>query len=229
MSTHPRTRKRRPAAAVVEMAAVVSVFLLFLFGILEYCRFIFINQLTANASREGARYAVVNTQLKTLDADVEARVKQLMGGMDGKVRNFTVQIYHGDDKGNKIHAYDPTGSSQIAYFTDATNKYVLTDGDTKVNIQQDTTGYYILDDSGSKVYVTLSETTSTVSGLSKSDFDALVASKKLQGVSPASDAQFGHYIVVQVDCDYDPILPSFLFMNQTIHITTKSLMYSEAN
>jgi hypothetical protein len=36
----------------------------------------------------------------------------------------------------------------------------------------------------------------------------------------ASDAQFGQYIVVQFDGDYSPFLPTFLFMNNTIHMTT---------
>jgi Flp pilus assembly protein TadG len=229
MIRYANARLRRPGAAIVETAVVISVFLLFLFGILEYCRFVFIKQLTANASREGARYAVVNTSSATLDADVQTQVRKLMGGMDGKVRNFVVQAYHGDASGNKIHAFDASGGSQVAYFADAANNYVMAEGDTKVPVQTDGTGTYIVDTDGDKVYVTLNQTTGTVTGLSKADFDALVASKKILGVSPATNAQFGEYIVVQIDCDYDPILPSFLLMNQTIHITTKSLMYSEGN
>ena len=87
----PRNRKRH-GAAMVETAAVVSVFLLVLFGVLEYCRLLFIRQLVANAARDGARYATVNTMSPTVVEDTRARVIQLMGGMDGKVRNFTVQV-----------------------------------------------------------------------------------------------------------------------------------------
>jgi hypothetical protein len=45
----------------------------------------------------------------------------------------------------------------------------------------------------------------------------------------ASNAQFGQYIAVQIDGDYKPFLPTFLFMNQTVHMNTKSLMCSEGN
>jgi Flp pilus assembly protein TadG len=51
---------RRGGATTVEMAVVVSVFLLFLFGLFEYCRFILMLQATTNACREAARYASVN-------------------------------------------------------------------------------------------------------------------------------------------------------------------------
>ena len=45
---------------MVETAVVLTVFLLFIFGIFEYCRFLFMLQVTTNAAREGARYASVN-------------------------------------------------------------------------------------------------------------------------------------------------------------------------
>jgi Flp pilus assembly protein TadG len=141
--------RSRSGAAVVEAAVVLSVFLLILFGIIEYCRFLFIEQVVTNAAREGARYAVVNTSDATLVADTQAVVMQRMAGQDAKLTNFTVQLYQADANG--------------------------------VN-------------------------------------DGL-----------ASDAQFGQYVVVQIDGDYHPMLPSFLFMNKTIHLQTKSLMCSEAN
>lgn len=48
-------------------------------------------------------------------------------------------------------------------------------------------------------------------------------------IGNATDAGFGEYIAVQVDLDYKTIMPSFLLMNQTIRITSKDMMYSEAN
>jgi Flp pilus assembly protein TadG len=143
-----RTRSRS-GAAVVEAAFVLSAFLLILFGIIEYCRLLFLQQLITNAAREGARFAVVNTADPNLNADATAVVMQAMGGQDAKLTNFTVQVYQADANG-------------------------ANDGQ-------------------------------------------------------ASDAQFGQYIVVQIDGDYSPFLPTFLFMNNTIHMTTKSLMCSEAN
>ena len=49
MLHRPRRGKRR-GAAIVEMALVAGVFFLFLFGIFEYCRLLFVMRLTTNAS-----------------------------------------------------------------------------------------------------------------------------------------------------------------------------------
>ena len=46
---------------------------------------------------------------------------------------------------------------------------------------------------------------------------------------PAADAGFGEYVVVQIDCEYKPLLPNLLFMNSTMKLSSKSLMFSEAN
>jgi Flp pilus assembly protein TadG len=51
---------RRSGATTVEVAVVMSVFLMFLFGIFEYCRYLMMLHVTTNAARDGARYAVVN-------------------------------------------------------------------------------------------------------------------------------------------------------------------------
>jgi len=139
----------RQAAVLVEMAAVIIVFVMLLFGILEYCRFIFMRQLIVNAGREGARYAALHTLNDTVATDTEAKVRARMGGMDDKLSNFTVQLYAADADGNNI-------------------------GD-------------------------------------------------------ATDAEFGEYIAVEIECDYDPILPILLFMQDRIHLSSKTLMYSEAN
>lgn len=60
LRTQFRRPHRRRGVAVVESAAVMSVFLLLLFGMFEYCRFLLVLHVTNNATREGARYAVVN-------------------------------------------------------------------------------------------------------------------------------------------------------------------------
>src|SRR6476660_2405377 len=91
----------RRGAAVVETAAVVSVFLLLLFGLVEFSRLIFIDQLVTTAAREGARYAVVNTDDPNLEANVDKEVRRVMGSMDGQVKNFKVQTYMADAAGNK--------------------------------------------------------------------------------------------------------------------------------
>lgn len=60
-----RNHRRRVGATTVEAAVVMSVFLLFLFGVFEYCRFIFFLHVSTNAARDGARYAVVNLDKPT--------------------------------------------------------------------------------------------------------------------------------------------------------------------
>jgi Flp pilus assembly protein TadG len=146
-----RRSRRRSGALSVETAVVLTVFLLFLFGILEYCRFTFVRQVVQNAAREGARYAVVNTYDTNLDADTKAVVTARMSGQDQKVKNFAIQVYQADAAGNSL------------------------------------------------------------------------------GPGTAVNTPFGQRIGVQIDCDYSPILPSFVFLNNTIHISARSLMCSEAN
>lgn len=147
-STSLRRRQRR-AAAAMETAVVVGILLMFMFGIMEYCRFLFYHELIDNAVREGARYAVVHTLSPTVVDDTKAVVTQRMAGTLRGVQNFTVSVYRADSTGANTGA--------------------------------------------------------------------------------ATDAQFGEYIGVQVNCDYSPVAPSFLLMGQTIPIQAVSLMYSEAN
>src|SRR5438874_2410866 len=57
-----RTRdSQRRGATAVETAVVISIALLFIFGIIEYGRFVFFLQVADNAVREAARYAAVHT------------------------------------------------------------------------------------------------------------------------------------------------------------------------
>jgi Flp pilus assembly protein TadG len=55
-----RTSKRRRGAAVVEFALVAPVFILLVFGILEYGRVVMVQQVLANAAREGVRVGVLD-------------------------------------------------------------------------------------------------------------------------------------------------------------------------
>ena len=53
-------RKNRRGAAVVEFAIVAPVFFLLVFGMIEYGRLVMVQQILTNASREGARRAVLD-------------------------------------------------------------------------------------------------------------------------------------------------------------------------
>jgi Flp pilus assembly protein TadG len=65
-------RKNRRGAAVVEFAIVAPVFFILVFGMIEYGRLVMVQQILTNASREGARFAVVQSTNDT--AAVEQRV-----------------------------------------------------------------------------------------------------------------------------------------------------------
>jgi TadE-like protein len=87
---------------MVETAVVCSVYLLVLFGVVEYSRFLFFLQLTQNAAREGCRYAVVNTEDSTLTADTQTVVNNYMNNMGSKMGNFTVQVFEADSNCNNV-------------------------------------------------------------------------------------------------------------------------------
>ena len=53
-------RKKRCGAAAVEFAIVAPVLLLLVFGMIEYGRMVMVQQVITNASREGARRAVLD-------------------------------------------------------------------------------------------------------------------------------------------------------------------------
>ena len=94
----------RPGAALIETAAVVIVFLMVLLGIFEYCRLIFVQQMVESAAREGARYAIVNTNDSNLVADTQTQVKARMSGLNNALLNWNVQVYYADSNGNNLGA-----------------------------------------------------------------------------------------------------------------------------
>ncbi|WP_345093297.1 TadE/TadG family type IV pilus assembly protein [Bremerella cremea] len=53
-------RLKRSGAAVVEFAIVAPLFFLLIFGMIEYGRMVMVQQVITNASREGARRAVLD-------------------------------------------------------------------------------------------------------------------------------------------------------------------------
>jgi Flp pilus assembly protein TadG len=54
-----RNQEKRRGAAVVEFALVAPVFIMLVFGMLEFGRGVMVQQVLVNASREGARMAVL--------------------------------------------------------------------------------------------------------------------------------------------------------------------------
>jgi Flp pilus assembly protein TadG len=93
MSAASRRRRRSSrGATLVEFALVAPIFFLVLFSIVEAARFVFYYELLNNATRDGARYAIVHGE-NSFDptgppndpsgADVIARVKESAIGVLG--------------------------------------------------------------------------------------------------------------------------------------------------
>lgn len=70
MIVHRQNPIRRSGAAVVEAAVVLSLVFMVLFGIFEYCRFMFFLQIATNAARDAARFAVVNVNTPSVTGTV---------------------------------------------------------------------------------------------------------------------------------------------------------------
>lgn len=70
----PHRLPNRKGAVAVEFAMASVLFFLFLFGIIEYGRFVFMYNLLENATREGCRFAVVNTNLEPTPPDTPTDV-----------------------------------------------------------------------------------------------------------------------------------------------------------
>jgi len=100
------TRIGRRATTMVEMAVVLSAFLLFVFAIFEYGRFIMLRDLLDNAAREGARQAVANTNVLA-SSDIQTTVTNYLAGQPINVTSFS------------IYKADPTSGANIGLWTDA--------------------------------------------------------------------------------------------------------------
>jgi hypothetical protein len=107
-----RNKTARRGLTIVEAALVLSVFLLLLFGMFEYCRFLLVLHVTNNAAREGARYASVNTDkpadFPTADftdgagrtfRSIHQYTRDRMGGTQGNIDGFRVAVYAVDPAG----------------------------------------------------------------------------------------------------------------------------------
>jgi Flp pilus assembly protein TadG len=160
-----RDNARRRALTLVETAVTMSLCLLVLFGILEYGRLIMTRQVLENAAREGARYAVVNTQSATT-SNVQDHVDQMLAG-----------------QGSQLSDYNKTTSIQV-FKADPTTLNPL--------------------DANNNVVASWTQ-------------------------APFTNAQFGQGIAVRITGTYTPILPSFLYLGQTITLQATCVMCSEAN
>jgi Flp pilus assembly protein TadG len=112
-------RNQRRGGAVVEAALVLPMIIMFLFGILEYGRYIMTLQVMTNAAREGARFALAHTQPVTVGgttygnatSDVSAVVNKALAGQSLQGQN--VQIYASDSLGNNIGSWNSAQAGDL--------------------------------------------------------------------------------------------------------------------
>ncbi|MBN1396196.1 MAG: pilus assembly protein [Pirellulales bacterium] len=86
-----RCRINRQGAAAVEFALVAPVFFLLVFGMIEFGRMIMVQQVITNASREGARIAVLDSQTPTASV-VEQQVRDYLDNAAIPGDNATIII-----------------------------------------------------------------------------------------------------------------------------------------
>jgi hypothetical protein len=94
--------RKRGAATSVELAAVLIIFVLLLFGMLEYCRLCFTMTVVENAAREGARYAIVNLNGSTIVTDTQAQVLTFMDGLNVQDAPYSCDLYLTDGAGANL-------------------------------------------------------------------------------------------------------------------------------
>ncbi|NLE39560.1 MAG: pilus assembly protein [Pirellulaceae bacterium] len=94
-------RKQRRGAAAVEFAIVAPVFFLMILGMIEIGRAVMVQQVITNASREGARMAVLPG---ATIGDIETRVDNILSSQT--ISGATVQIL--DENGS---ATDPQNAA----------------------------------------------------------------------------------------------------------------------
>ena len=89
--------RKEEGQAIVEAAFVIPLLIVILCGIIDF-GWIFSNQLMLNnCSREGARYAVVNSEEANLSSLVTSEVNSVSGFGDLDDMTVTVEFINGDD------------------------------------------------------------------------------------------------------------------------------------
>ncbi len=100
------------------MAIVLPVMLLFLFGIMEYCRYVMLLQIMTNAAREGCRYAVMHTTAVVINgttygnntSDVTNVINNMLGGQT--LVGQTTSVYWSDAVGTNLGTWQNAQSGQ---------------------------------------------------------------------------------------------------------------------
>jgi len=70
-------KRRQEGSVIVEFAAVLLLFVMFVFGLMDFSRLLYTWQVANEATREGARYAVACADPSS-NTRIQARMKALM-------------------------------------------------------------------------------------------------------------------------------------------------------
>jgi Flp pilus assembly protein TadG len=96
---HRQSSTERRAAYIPEFALIATLFFMFVFGIVEYGRFVFTVNTMFNACREGARYAATHTTTATT-AQVQTYVNNYLAGAGSNLSGFnastSISVYQAD-------------------------------------------------------------------------------------------------------------------------------------
>ncbi len=86
----PRPAERR-GASVVEMALVAPVFLLFVFGLVEFGRVTMVQQAITNSAREGCRIGILATTQNVSDIETAVR-NHLLASVPGADKSSVCRV-----------------------------------------------------------------------------------------------------------------------------------------
>ena len=107
-------RRNRRAAAAVEFAIVAPVFFLLVFGMIEYGRMVMVQQVLTNASREGARAAVLDGATV---AQVQTTVNSYLtsGSITGATVTVSPNPLSGAEFGDPVTVTVSIGFNQVSW------------------------------------------------------------------------------------------------------------------
>jgi len=107
-------RRNRRAAAAVEFALVAPVFFLLVFGMIEYGRMVMIQQVLTNASREGARAAVLDgANVTTVQNTVNSYLTA--GSVSGATITVAPNPLSGAEFGDPVTVTVSIGFNQVSW------------------------------------------------------------------------------------------------------------------
>jgi hypothetical protein len=203
-------RRRRGGTVIPEVALLMAIFLMFLFGILEYSRYLFVLHILTNGARDGARFASVNVTNESLTSTVitnETLLPDRVTPYNSSTRPaFKVQEisdYVADRTGRTKTGATVTWEGVLGMIAPRTNGGVI----EKVQVYPvDTAGLY------------------TATASEKPTF---IPKAQSAGSRAWNNAAFSERIAVRITGIYTPILPSFLMMGGIASVEIVMVIGSE--